>query len=58
MVAVSEYILGQKIDVKNSKMENQCKKLELVKILDWNIGMKNCSLKMKKIGLMDETTNE
>ncbi len=29
-------------------MENQCEKLELVKIWDWKIGVKNSSLKMKK----------
>ncbi len=39
MVAVSEKILGQKIGVKNSKMENQCEKLESVKILGWKIGL-------------------
>ncbi len=33
MVAVSEKILGMKIGVKNSKMENRCEKLESVKIL-------------------------
>ncbi len=43
MVAVSEKVLGSKIDV-----ENWCKKLESVKILVWKIGKKNSSQKMKK----------
>ncbi len=48
MGAVYEKILGQKIDVKNSKMENQCEKLESVKILGRKIGVKNFSQKFKK----------
>ncbi len=33
MVVDSEKILGRKIVVKHSRMENRCEKLELVKIL-------------------------
>ncbi len=57
MVAVSEKILGLKISVKSSKMENQCGKLESVKILSWNIGLKNSSQKMKKLGCLCPDTN-
>ncbi len=45
MKAVSEKILGWKIGVKNSKMEIQCEKLELMKILRWRINVKNSSQK-------------
>ncbi len=48
MGAVYEKILGLKIDVKNSEMENWCKKVELVYILMWKIIIR----KWKKIWLM------
>ncbi len=60
MVAVSEKILGQKIDVKNSKTENGCEKLRSVKIL----GRKMCEKfwseneKKKRTRPMDEKSWE
>ncbi len=49
MVADSEKILGRKNGRKNCKMENQCEKIKLVKILGWKIGVKYPCQKIKKM---------
>ncbi len=43
-----EKILGRKIGVKNSKMENWYGKLESVEFLGWKRGVKNSSQEMKQ----------
>ncbi len=53
--SVIEKILKWKIGLKNSKLENQCKKVgNSKKILGQKVGVKNFSQKMEKIGLVAE----